>query len=426
MNFELNQYHLQTKHSYMSIRTNAHYMDWNNQPQVFKIYPDTYVKTKLNHTIENHKFIHFIAGLTAKKTYPGVEYYLRVNPSAGALYPNEIYFQVRDEEGLENGIYHYENSTSSLTLLQSIQEDGIEPYLNIHQKQKGFIFLISSPYYRSSWKYKNRAFRYCLLDSGHLLGSLEASTYLFKDTYTIQYDFDKLSLNKMFGFDEQEFFLGAYLLTTPTKEKVTPFKMQLPFINPTGTYEPNELIMDAYKNTVNTVTKQSNQQHPTFNFHKSVFEDAILKRRSIREFYQKSIKKEEFLSVMGILNQPITSDCDEKVDIYCVINRVQGMKLGLYKNGVYLKEGDFKDKAGYLCLEQILGKESAVTFFLTSTDKNYQALYQKAGIIGHRLYLASSYLNLGCTGIGAYYDDEVVEFLELKDTMVLYALAIGN
>jgi hypothetical protein len=39
--------------------------------------------------------------------------------------------------------------------------------------------------------------------------------------------------------------------------------------------------------------------------------------------------------------------------------------------------------------------------------------------------LASNYLDIGCSGIGAYYDDEVCEFLQ-EQTMVLYALAIGN
>ncbi|PPK61932.1 nitroreductase family protein [Malaciobacter marinus] len=101
------------------------------------------------------------------------------------------------------------------------------------------------------------------------------------------------------------------------------------------------------------------------------------------------------------------------------------MPLGLYKDNSYIKEGDFKTKAGYLCLEQDLGKDSAVTFFLTTKSKNYQAAYQKAGIIGHRLYLIANYLGYGCSGIGAYYDDEVCEFIE-DNSMVLYALAIGN
>ena len=33
-------YHNATKHSYNSIRTNSHFMDWSNQPNLpFKIYP---------------------------------------------------------------------------------------------------------------------------------------------------------------------------------------------------------------------------------------------------------------------------------------------------------------------------------------------------------------------------------------------------
>ena len=64
-------------------------------------------------------------------------------------------------------------------------------------------------------------------------------------------------------------------------------------------------------------------------------------------------------------------------------------------------------------------------FFLGSTSPNYQEVYQKAGIIGHRLYLASNYLGIGCSGIGAYYDDEVCEFIG-ETSMILYALAIGN
>src|SRR5256886_4949196 len=32
-------YHNATKHSYTSIRTNPHFMDWSNQPLPFKIYP---------------------------------------------------------------------------------------------------------------------------------------------------------------------------------------------------------------------------------------------------------------------------------------------------------------------------------------------------------------------------------------------------
>ena len=172
-------YHAATKHSYNSIRTNPNQLAWEDQPSTYKNYPNSYKKVKLDLEESEDNFLYHIAGLTEKRTYPSGEYYLRINPSAGALYPNELYFQVRGVKGKEDGIYHYEVSSASLTLLQSInEEEGLEPYFGFKTAMRGYLFLVSAIYYRSSWKYKNRAFRYCLLDAGHLLGSIEAAALL--------------------------------------------------------------------------------------------------------------------------------------------------------------------------------------------------------------------------------------------------------
>jgi len=429
----LNDYHQNTKHSYLSIRTNPNRVDWNNPPNRFKNYPNTYERISLNSKNQNSNFLYLIAGITAKKSYPGIEYYLRVNPSAGALYPNEIYFQVRNQEGFDDGIYHFEVSTSSVVLLKKLQNDeGLESILDLDYSVDGFIFFISSLYFRSSWKYKKRAFRYCLLDTGHILGSMEASSYLYDKSFEILYDFSKEKLNRFFSFDEKEFFTSVCIIGEKSEKLKNSFNLALPTIDGSSYeegrisfFEPNEFIEKAYKDSLNIKDKKEQNQKAVFNFHKEKFEDTIFKRRSIREFSNQSITKAQFDSILSVLNQPISSDCDEEVDIYYVINRVEGCFLGLYKNGMQIKTGDYSSKAGYLCLEQDLGKSSAVTFFLTTKSKNYQEAYQKAGIIGHRLYLASNYLGIGCSGIGAYYDDEVCEFVE-DTTMVLYALAIGN
>lgn len=418
------EYHQKTKHSYYSVRSNPNRIDWDNPPSKFKPYYES-KKTVLDLEKENHRFIYQSAGITAKKTYPGVEYYLRVIPSAGALYPNEIYFQSRNNQDIDDGIYHYDSASNSIELLKNIKNDGIEPYLGFEKKQNGFIFLVSSVYYRSSWKYKNRGYRYCLLDAGHILGALEASSYTFSKPYEIRYDFDKESLNKMFGFDRDEFFTSAFIISFATNKEVEKSDFKLHYVSPTGDFVENELIEYGYKDSLPITNKQAQSKAPSFNFNKEVFQETILNRRSIREFTQGSMSKIEFEMIMKNIKDNITSDCDEEVEIYYVINRVKDMILGLYLDKKIIKEGDLKEKAGYLCLEQDLGKSSAVTFFLTTTSKNYQAAYQKAGIIGHRLYLASNYLGYGCSGIGAYYDDEVCEFIG-KNTMVLYALAIGK
>lgn len=433
MLISLNNYHQNTKHSYLSIRTNPNRVDWNNPPNKFKFYSKEYKRIFLNKENPNYNFLYLICGISAKKTYPTGEYYLRINPSAGALYPNEIYFQVKNQDGFEDGIYHLEVGSSSAVLLKKLNiNEGIEEILNLNYSVDGFIFFVSSIYFRSSWKYKNRAFRYCLLDAGHLIGTIEASSYLFDKKFEILYDFSKQKLNDFFCFDEKEFFTCALIIGEKTQNKKVAFALDIPTFDGASYieenisfFQKNEIVENAYKDSLEVTDKKAQENSAVFNFQKQKFQDTIFKRRSIREFSKQSIKKIEFESIMNVLNQNIKSDCDEIVDIFYTINRVEGLQIGLYKNGTLIKNGDFSTKAGYLCLEQDLGQSSAVTFFLATKSQNYQEAYQKAGLIGHRLYLASNYLGIGCSGIGAYYDDEVCEFLQ-EQTMILYALAIGN
>jgi SagB-type dehydrogenase family enzyme len=421
-------YHEQTKHSYDSVRSNPNQLDWSSQPSTYKNYPDTYPKRQLDLDKEEDNFLYHIAGLTAKKSYPGFEYYLRINPSAGALYPNELYFQARGVEGVEDGIYHYEVATHSIALVASIsEEEGLEPYLGYTHAMEGYLFLVSAIYYRSSWKYKNRALRYCLLDAGHLLGSIEAAALLKPHAVQMQYLIEREKLNRMFGFEQREFFLSAATLAIPRKaQKVKAVEFALPYVEGSGTFEPNAKIMQAYQETISLQACHKLLKAPKFDYRSDKLRETIFARRSQRGFEGDAITKAQYSYIMERITQPILSDCDEEVSVNAVVNRVLDMPLGVQKDGEYIKYGDFSRKAGYLCLEQYsLAAKGAVTFFLTSKATNYQALYQKAGIIGHRLYVASNYLGIGCSGIGAYYDDEVNAFLG-NDEMVLYALAIGR
>ncbi|HIQ27292.1 MAG TPA: SagB/ThcOx family dehydrogenase [Sulfurovum sp.] len=421
-------YHATTKHSYNSVRTNPNRIEWEDQPSTYKNYPDSYKKVKLDLERKEDNFLYHIAGLTAKKSYPSGEYYLRINPSAGALYPNELYFQVRDVEGIKDGIYHYEVSSSSLTLLQNItQEEGLEPYFGFATAMQGYLFLVSAIYYRSSWKYKNRAFRYCLLDAGHLLGSIEAAALLKPFSVQMNYHIQREKLNRMFGFEDREWFLAGATMGMPVNNTtINPIEFELPYVDGSRSFEKNELIEQAYAETLVLKGCKSQIEEPKFTYNTTKLRETLFTRRSQRGFSEGAITKGQFNYIMEVIQQPIPSDCDEEVSVYIVLNRVLNMPLGLYKDGTYISYGDFAKQAGYLSLEQYsLSQQGAMAFFLTSKGKNYQALYQKAGIIGHRLYVVSLYLGIGCSGIGAYYDDEVNEFVG-NDEMVLYALAIGK
>ncbi|WP_263832082.1 SagB family peptide dehydrogenase [Sulfurospirillum oryzae] len=419
-------YHAQTVHTYRSVRTQLHSIDWEHQPRQYKRYTETLTRITLDKQNPEHRFFYLIGGVTAQKSYPGVTYALRTNPSAGALYPTEVYVQIRGVKGFKDGIYHLSPYESALVLLHPLdEEEGVEPFLHV-KRVIGCVFLFSALYYRSSWKYRDRAFRYCLHDTGHMIGTLEASCTLNNTPYRILYAIEKKALNKLFGFGSEEFFLSSAIVGEEDKTfTCKALLMQLPYVDGTGGFEKNRFIEDSYAMTCE-LTPKFQTKMALFDVDKERLKQAIWKRRSIREFTQKPLLEEEFLEAIAYISQPIVSDCDVDVEIYAIINRVEGMGQGIWKEGKYLQNGDFARKAGYLCLEQALGEKSGVTFFLVGHDaQNYQAMIQKAGIIGHRLYLISEYMGFGCSGIGAYYDEEVAEFLQ-SDGMVLYALAIGR
>ena len=422
-------YHEETKHSYYSVRANPNQMDWLYQPSTYKNYPKGFSKFKLDEKNPWHSVVYYGASISAEKFYPPhTHYYLRCNPSAGALYPNELYFQARDIEGFENGIYHYEVQSNKAVLLYRLKEyEGIEPLMGYKTAMKGLLFLVSAVYYRSSWKYKNRAFRYCLLDAGHLLGSIEHATLLMPHATNMRYDIEREKLNHIFGFKKHEQFLAGACVAVPLRDSVVQaVDFTLPYVDASGTFEKNEMIEIAYRQTSSLIDKKAQKRNPKLNYKEERLRQSILKRRSQRGFEGKSITKAQFNFINSAVNAPILSDCDEDIDVFMVLNRVYDMPLGLYLNGKVLENKDLSQKAGYLCLEQYsLGTAGAITFFLLSKAKNYQALYQKAGIIGQRIYMASEYLEIGCSGIGAYYDDEVNAFVK-SEGMVLYALAIGR
>ena len=418
-------YHNKTKYSYHSLRSNPNFLEWQKQPSTYKIYNDFLNIIKLTDKDQTHALIYLAGGISAKKSYPDMEYFLRTLPSAGALYPVEFYLQIREVDGFVDGIYHFDVRNSAIKLLYEISKDeGVEYHTKSKKKIKGVLFLLSTIYYRSSWKYKDRAFRYTLLDCGHALGAIEASAYLDEKAVDVRYDFDKEGLNSAFGFSDGEFFLSLAVVGASKSELIERFDMQLKDINPT--YDRSSMIEEAYKESCVLSDCKMQRSYEPFSFDKERFKESIFHRRSIREFSKSSISKGSYTVVLEHIKKSILSDCDEEVSIYCIVNRVDGVDCGLYKDEKLLKSGDFSKKAGYLSLEQSLGSDSSVTIFLTSKAKNYQALYQKAGFIGHRLYLVSEYLGIGCSGIGAYYDDEVAEFLGCDDEMVLYGLTIGT
>ncbi|TKD43544.1 SagB family peptide dehydrogenase [Azotobacter chroococcum] len=102
-------------------------------------------------------------GLTAWKRYGPDRWAVRANPSSGNLHPTEAYLLIAGIDALQDGLYHYRPENHALELRAAHPTAGREPSLAI---------LLSSVMWREAWKYGERAFRYCQLDTGHAAGAL--------------------------------------------------------------------------------------------------------------------------------------------------------------------------------------------------------------------------------------------------------------
>jgi SagB-type dehydrogenase family enzyme len=96
---------------------------------------------------------------------------LRTAPSAGALYPIEVYVIANDVEGLPCGIYHYAVMNHSLELIKSGDFRKEITAAGLEQEMLGdadVTFVLSAIFGRVCHKYGERGFRYAYIEAGHI------------------------------------------------------------------------------------------------------------------------------------------------------------------------------------------------------------------------------------------------------------------
>jgi SagB-type dehydrogenase family enzyme len=197
------QYHNSTKHSWHSVHTTAHYLDWNNQPMPFKVYPrlegeklptdllssgapaltalaapSIGAKEYVPGQHDLAALFYYAAGITKRDIVPGGQMYFRAAACTGALYHIELYLVCGDLPDLPAGVYHFGPHDFSLRQLREgdyrrvlVEASGQEPAV----AQAPAIIVTTSVYWRNSWKYQARAYRHSYWDSGTILANLLAT-----------------------------------------------------------------------------------------------------------------------------------------------------------------------------------------------------------------------------------------------------------
>ena len=131
----------------------------------------------------------------------------RTAPSAGALYPIETYLIVQGVTGIDPGVYHYAVKDHVLEEIKQGQYGHDITQAALGQKMclnAAVVFIWTAIFYRSKWKYKQRAYRYVYLDAGHMAENLAlAATSIGLGTCQIGALFDG-EVNDLVGVDGSE------------------------------------------------------------------------------------------------------------------------------------------------------------------------------------------------------------------------------
>jgi SagB-type dehydrogenase family enzyme len=195
-------YHEATKHSYISIRANPHFMDWSNPPLPFKIYP-TLKPMRLPDEVRQTgvaalsaiaesvpaqtnaapdleavaQLLYLSAGITRKRSYSGGEIYFRAAACTGALYEVELYLVCGNLADLQAGVYHFAPAEFGLRRLRAgdyrrvlLEATGGEPAI----AHAPLTIVCTCTYWRNAWKYQARTYRHFGWDNGTLLANLLA------------------------------------------------------------------------------------------------------------------------------------------------------------------------------------------------------------------------------------------------------------
>jgi SagB-type dehydrogenase family enzyme len=493
-------YHEQTKHSYRSVRSNAHSLDFSNQPIPFKTYPGL-KPIPLPHPLEGTettalsavsaatsvtkeeriptlsdlaRLLYFSAGITRQKDYPGRTLLFRAASCTGALYEVELYVVCGDLPDLPAGIYHFSPKDFALYRLREgdcrvvvAQASGEEPCVAAAPA----LILSTGTYWRNAWKYGARTYRHFGWDNGTIVAHLLAMGSALQLPTRLVLGFLDEELNQLLDLDSQRevtlsiVSLGAMsqtaaepspkvevlgLPTLPLPEREVDYPEMRTLHSATSLLSEKEVALWRGKTPTRTLPAPEGpvwKLDPEPKRAPDSIEKVIQRRGSSRQFEHKPISFQEFSTMLYCSAQGISADFLEPTgvllnDWYLIVSAVEGLPSGAYvlhREGwllELLKEGDFRNEAGFLGLEQRLPADaSANVFFLADLEaileqlgnRGYRAVQLEAGILGGKLYLTAYAQRLGATGL-TFYDDAVVEFFSphAQGKSAIFLMALGH
>ena len=383
------RYHNATKHSYASIRSNPHFLDWANQPSPVKVYAELApqplprevrqtcvaalsaiaesipARTDAVPDLESlAQILYLTAGVTRHRKHSGGDIYFRAAACTGALYEVELYAVCGDLAGLEAGVYHFSPAEFALRKLRAGDYRGIlaesiggEPAV-VHAP---LAIICTCTYWRNAWKYQARTYRHFGWDNGTLLGNLLAVATALGMPAKVICGFVDASVNKLLGVDpgREVAFSMVALGHTPNPSAQSPsdistlhFETVAPSQNETVYPAMLEMHAASSLHSAEEVKAWSGNTPPKnlsppagpvvplqplsdSEMPRDAVEQVILRRGSTRKFAQLPITLPQLSTMLDRATRDIPADFlasqgTQLNDLYLIVNSVEDIDPGAY------------------------------------------------------------------------------------------------
>lgn len=498
-------YHELTKYSEQELLQNPRQLDWSTKPSVYK---ELVSERKVDLTpflpfsrnpftgaplepspvrqgdpvglAQISRLLYFTYGITAVVKSPQEAHALRAAPSAGALYPAEIYVATRGVEGVPDGVHDYQVRDHSLvTLWDGDFWSEFQRYAYGHEaiEKSNLLVIFSAVFFRSSWRYEERAYRRILLDTGHALGNLEAYAPLeHLRVYPVSGFCDSALNGALFLDPNDEGVLMVCALVRP--EDVADIAVRRSSVYPSGIVgtpvrTPREGLLQRLHEASSIPGTEVfsegkvpdvgplealHRDQPEVPLAGAPFDlpvpETILIRRSTRAFSGDALSAKQLGTILGYSYEVAAPDEQPEdtgrprvldpslIETYLIVQAVEGIDPGVYyyaprsRTLRALRKGQFRDQSHHFCLGQELGLSAAVVVVHVSDlqralgkygERAYRYLHLDAGHLGERMNLSAIALGAGASGIGGFFDDEVNSLLGIDpERIVVYVTCLGK
>lgn len=415
------------------------------------------------------RLLYHTYGVTLVREFPGMSIHYRASPSAGGLYPTELYVAVRDIEGIPDGIFAYDARDHSLVVCwEGDFTADLARYAFDHPAlaDARAVLIGTGVYERSAWRYGDRAYRRVLLDTGHVFGNaVLAAVPDGQRVVPIPYFLDGGIADLLLLDDSKE---GALLLAAVLDEPVAathldPRPVRSDVERDDG--EPGEGDWISMLHGAGRLERAEpprpvpGAQRPAEPRGEPVVltadalaggrcvHTAIRRRRSTRSFTPGAIPVE---AVGRLLAHAYPRDgspdpqarlLEDHLDTYVIAAGVRGLSPGVYRyeSGAHtlapVRPGNPRDALHRCCLWQELGRDCAFAVVHTIDlpaavealgERVYRTAHLDAGLIGQRLNMAALRLGYGASGIGGFFDEFINMLLWLSPNhAIVYVTTIG-